>query len=397
MATTKIILRTERTNSKGEHPLWIRVIRNRKSRYSSLDIYLKEELWDVKKQVVKKAHPESSRLNAFIGKKLNDALLFNLERQESNKTLKEALKGKDAGSFFQYADRHLLEMELNSQVTTHDKTKSILTKIRTYLNGRDLMIDEIDVAWLKNYEIYLRSKLNNSTNTVHCNLKIIRTLINAAIREELLPYEKNPFLRYKLKWENVKKEFLTEEELAEVENLWLEPHSTIDHHRNMFVFSCYAGGLRISDVLQLRWKNFDGQRILVRTHKTGSNVPIALPPKCLEILERNRTSESLEDNFIFPMLKLGIDYSDRRILSRAISSNTAYANKNLKVIEDELGLNKHLHFHLSRHTWAVRALHLGMRIEHVSQLMGHSTIKMTQKNYANFLNTDLDDAMKVFG
>ena len=35
----------------------------------------------------------------------------------------------------------------------------------------------------------------------------------------------------------------------------------MSHHRNMYVFAAYAGGVRISDLLQLRWQNYDGKHI----------------------------------------------------------------------------------------------------------------------------------------
>ena len=48
-----------------------------------------------------------------------------------------------------------------------------------------------------------------------------------------------------------------------------------------------------------------------------------------------------------------------------------------------------------RGTWATRALRKGMRIEYVSRLMGHASIRTTQV-YAKIVNEDLDRAMGVF-
>ena len=59
------------------------------------------------------------------------------------------------------------------------------------------------------------------------------------------------------------------------------------------------------------------------------------------------------------------------------------------------GINKHIHFHASRHTFATRALKNGMRIEYVSRLLGHESIKTTQI-YAKIVNHDLDDAMDMY-
>lgn len=163
----------------------------------------------------------------------------------------------------------------------------------------------------------------------------------------------------------------------------------------MYVFSAYAGGLRIFDVLQLKWENFDGERVLVTTQKTGSVVSVKLPAKALEIVNSYKTGVTKPSDFVFPLLKNDVDYSDPAVLYDAISSMNAYTNKSLKEIKTSLKWSKNLNFHTSRHTWATRALKKGMRIEYVSKLMGHSSIKTTQV-YAKIVNADLDQAMKEF-
>jgi integrase/recombinase XerD len=167
------------------------------------------------------------------------------------------------------------------------------------------------------------------------------------------------------------------------------------HHRNMYVFAAYAGGLRISDILQLKWKHFDGERVVIDTHKTGSTVSIKLPLKALEILNKYQSEDANPEDFIFPFLKADKDYSDPKVLYNALSSATAYTNKDIRAIGAEIGVNGSLSFHSSRHTWATRALKKGMRIEYVSRLMGHSSIKTTQI-YAKIVSEELDKAMDVF-
>ncbi len=400
MASIKIILRTSKINSAGEAPLCIRLIKDRKAKFVFLDYRIKPELWDEENKRVRKSHPNAGRINAFIAQKVAEAQGVALKLETESKTIspvkiKEQIMGKKSESFIKYFDRYLIELESNGQMGSLDKAKSVHGKLKKYLKGHDLLFDEVTVFWLKNYEIYLRSELGNKINTIHSNLKVFRKLINAAINEEIFPYDKNPFLRFKLKWENVTKEYLTEDELSSLELLELQPGSRKDHHRNMYIFAAYTGGLRISDILKLRWKNFDGEKIILQTQKTGSTISIKLPSKSLEILEKYKSEESESGHFIFPILKNEIDYSDKRVLFRAISSATAYTNSDLKDFEDTLELTKHIHFHTSRHTWATRALMKGMRIEYVSKLMGHANIKVTQ-GYAKIVNEELDKAMEVF-
>ena len=102
-----------------------------------------------------------------------------------------------------------------------------------------------------------------------------------------------------------------------------------------------------------------------------------------------------DSDFVFPLLKNSIDYSDATTLFKAISSNTAHANKNLKLIANKAEISKSISFHSSRHSFATRALRKGIRIEYVSKLLGHSSIKTTQI-YTKIINSELDNAMDIF-
>jgi site-specific recombinase XerD len=54
-------------------------------------------------------------------------------------------------------------------------------------------------------------------------------------------------------------------------------------------------------------------------------------------------------------------------------------NANLKIIQEIAGVNKNLHTHLPRHTFATTiTLMNGVPIETVSKMLGHSKITMTQ-------------------
>ena len=77
------------------------------------------------------------------------------------------------------------------------------------------------------------------------------------------------------------------------------------------------------------------------------------------------------------------------------NSINASANKSLLRIAEKVGIEKRISFHTSRHTWATRALSKGMKIHHVSKLLGHASVRTTEV-YAKIINKDLDDAMDVF-
>ncbi|MBK7110278.1 MAG: integrase catalytic domain-containing protein, partial [Bacteroidetes bacterium] len=226
-------------------------------------------------------------------------------------------------------------------------------------------------------------------------LKVIRRIINEAINEDLLPFEKNPFHRFKLKTEKTNIEYLTEKELKLIEELDLVTRTKMDIHRDMYVFAAYTGGIRISDIIQLKWKNFDGERIYKQAQKTGEIISIKVPRVGLTILEKYKQKKGKPEDFIFPILKNDVNYSDPKNLHRAISSSTAYVNKNLKIIAEATKITKRLHFHTSRHTFATSAIRKGMRFENASKILGHTNMKTTQI-YAKIVNEELDKAMEIF-
>ena len=402
MASVKLIFKENKVDNNGEIPLYIRIIKDRKTKFISIGVKLKPELWDDKEQVVKKKHPNSARMNAFIAQKVADAKEVALKLETSkgyvtSKGIKANILGKPAISFTQYFNDYLKILKNKGKIGTHDKANATYLKFKKYTNEKEIMFDEIDVNFLRNYEDYLKTTLKNKNNTIHSNLKVFRKLFNDAIREDIIELKLNPFTKFKLSWENTNKEYLTDEELLKVEEHSLKEGTMMYHHRNAYIFASYAAGIRISDLLQLRWKDFDGTHIQFKTQKTDDTIRVKLPTKALNIINYYKSfhEKTNSEHYIFPFLHNDKDYSDPEIHFKAISSNTAYINKNLETIKKDLELKKKLNFHTSRHTWATSALRKGMRIEYVSKLMTHSNIKTTQI-YAKIVNSELDNAMDIF-
>lgn len=400
MSSIKLILRENKINNSGEMPLYIRIIKDRKTKFISLSTYLKPEQWNEKQSRVVK-HKNSVRLNNFIAQKVAEANNIALEMEIKNKyvsskRMKDKIMGKISISFTDYAYAFRDRLEKNEKFGSHAKVKTVLQKLDEYTENANLNFGEIDLQFLKDYEKYLRDDLGNSTNTVHSNLKVIRKLFNDAIREELIEPNLNPFIKYKLKLEKTTKEYLTDEELTKIENLKLTKGSTMDHHRNAFIFAAYAGGIRISDILQLKWSNFNGTNVTFQMQKTNDIVSVKLPKKALKYMAcyAKITKVKNKDTFIFPFLDNDRKYTKKELF-RDISSKSTYASSELKDIAALAKVKKNISFHTSRHTFATRALRKGMRIEYVSKLMGHSSIKTTQI-YSKIVNSELDNAMDIF-
>jgi len=400
MATTKILLKTEKENKNGKSPLYLRIIQDRKPTYISLGVNLKENEWNDEEKKVRKTHPNSVRLNAYISKKVAEAEgkmieLQTKQKRPTGRKIKSEIMGEAAVNFFEFTQAHLDAIELAGHIGMAKRVKSIMEKLKVYLGHDNLLITDIDVEFLVKFNDYLAGKLHNKTNTITSNMKLIRRMLNDAIRQGKMNRNDYPFYSYRLKNKPTKRDYLTEEELVAIEKLEFESGSRLDEVRDMYVFSAYAGGIRVSDLLMLRWKNFDGERQHFKVLKTGKELHIKLPEKALEILNKYRPEKNNSESLIFSILRPNIDFSNPKQVAGAISSATAQINERLKIIAKKAEIEKQLSFHTARHTFATRALRKGIRIEYVSKLLGHATIKEMQV-YAKIVDEELDNAMEVF-
>ena len=370
MSSIKPILKVDKIKANGEAPLYIRITKDRKSSYKSLGIYLDPQDWDEPQQKVKKSHPNSARANNLIAKRIadiNNSLLQLEEGATGYRPQKvfDLMAPKPVIGFIEFSKKSIVRMEKLNAIGTINRFNAVVSKIEGYLNGKDIPINKISIGWLKDYDTYLRKKLGNGTNTIASNMKAIRKILNEATLEDLIEHGKNPFDRFRIKTETTEIEYLTETELESFMNVSLTEGTRMSQHRDLYVFACYAGGIRIGDLLRLQWKNFDGERLSLTTSKTSEPLSIKLGQVALDIIEKQNERDN-KDNFIFGLLDSDLDLTNEKSVHNAISRATAYINKNLKLIAEKARINKNIHFHTSRHIWATRALRKGMRIEHVS-------------------------------
>ena len=400
MSSVATVYRKDKLNKKGEAPIHFRIIKDRKVCYISSGIILHEDLWDSEKNKVKSKHKNSARLNLQLTSKFAELQGEVIDTETYSKSLtsrqlRNRVYGNKPTNFFVIAQDVLDTFESEGKVGTHDNYNSILKKLEAYNKSKNIFVQDIDVNFLTSYEKYLRVTLKNKINTIHKDLKFIRRIFNEAVKRDLIDSNLSPFKKFKIKLEKTSRTYLTEDELKLIENLKMKDDTLIECHRNMFVFACYAGGLRVSDVLKLKWGHLDKEHILIDIKKTKEQLRLKIPDVGLQIIQRLKSKSNLPDHYIFPVLENGLDEKDARLFDNAISSATALINKNLKFITKRAKVEKSISFHISRHTWATRALRLRVPIEIVSKILGHANIRETMI-YAKIVNAEMDKAMDLF-
>ena len=229
--------------------------------------------------------------------------------------------------------------EDKNEFGSHRHYKTIIKKFENFVNNENLLFEELDIALLIQYEKELRLKHKNSNSTVHSNFKFLKTIVLSYIKSGNMSFDKNPFANYKIKSDVTSRSFLTEDELLEIAKLEINPKINLFHHRNIYVFSAYACGLRISDVLQLKWENYKDGKLNIRIQKTKDPLSVKIPNKAIEILNYYKMENSESSDYIFPLLKCKNE-DNRLYFFQSVSSATAYTNSDLKEIARLANISK---------------------------------------------------------
>lgn len=398
MATVKVILR-KKTNSKGENPIAVRITKDRKSSYLYTGQYVSPTFWDERNQRVKKSHPNSSRLNNFIYKKLSEAndKLLELESTDKKTTarsVKKVIKGKnDKTTFFELAETYLNQLEANGKFNRLRSERPRIKHFKAFLKGNDIGFHEITEIKLKQFQAYLTTVRGVSHRTVINYLIVIRTIFNLAIRQGIVEQKLYPFGKGKivLKFPPSMKLGLVKEEIKQLEELDLGDSPKEAHARNIFFISFYFAGMRVSDVLRLKWSDFKDDRLYYQMGKNKKIGSLKIPEKAKAILIQYEADKQSSGDFVFPELKKA-NLESPEDITRKIANNTKTINKYLRRIAAKMELDKPLSSHIARHSFA-NISGDKIPIQMLQKLYRHSNITTTINYQQNFIYKDADDAL----
>ena len=144
-------------------------------------------------------------------------------------------------------------------------------------------------------------------------------------------------------------------------------------HRLVLMFLYYTG-IRLNEVVNLRWDDIDFQRdvIHLKTAKGEKERIIFLHEKLKRFIEYFNIKK---EGFVF-LSNLGSKYDKRTI--QAIVGNAA----------KKAGIGKRTTPHILRHSFATHLLEAGADIRHIQKLLGHSNLQTTQI-YTHVANKDI--------
>ena len=137
----------------------------------------------------------------------------------------------------------------------------------------------------------------------------------------------------------------------------------------------------------LKWSNIDGQMLnynrakTQRSRKESRLISVALKPETMDIIKKWGQPSISKDAYIFPHLKPKMGAEGERAIYQQL---TKTINKYMKRISSELNLDKEVTTYFARHSFATVLKRSGAKIEMISELLGHSSVDITENYLDSF-------------
>lgn len=371
-------IKNAKSLANGEVPIYLRITVDGKRAEFSIQRSINPDKWNSKAGKAIGTKEDAKTLNAYIDTlrtKVYEQQKKIIEKNEfvTAEALKNGLLGisEKKQTLVELFKHHNEEMKsligkdfASGTVTRYDTVLKILVEfLQKKYKTSDIYLTQLNHKFITDLEFYLKTERKCANNTTVKYIRNLKKVVRIALANDWL--DKDPFLNYKGSLEDVERTFLSSDELTIIEEKDFKI-ARLAEIRDIFVFACYTG-LAYADVLSLTsdniTKGIDGEKwIYTHRTKTRTRTNIPLLPKALEIIERyKKHPECVITGKVLPV--------------RSNQKMNAY----LKEIADLCEINKVLHFHTARHTFATTiTLTNNVPIESVSSMLGHKSIKTTQ-------------------
>lgn len=283
--------------------------------------------------------------------------------------------------FNQVLDEWLYNKDKTIKNTTFYKYQNVIeSNIKPFLGNylfKKMKPNDI-IVYFENEKI---KKLSDSTK----NLLLI--IINSAIRYGISKKYRKSFPEYKIKINRPKARivYLTKKEQGILEK-YIFSHINL---RNLAILMDLYTGLRLGELCALQWKDIDFTNNTLSITKTVQRVKDnnSSNNKTKLVISKPKTEYSIRTiplpKFLISLLKKYISDNNNYIFTNNSNpKDPRTLEKYFKSLLNKCGI-RNVVFHSLRHTYATRAREAGIDIKILSELLGHSTYKITLDIYVH--------------
>lgn len=265
------------------------------------------------------------------------------------------------------------EIYLKSEKNFSSNTvRAYIGDVFTFLIWADnLNVDEINTKKFSEY-LYFIQKINYTKTTVARKIASIRAFYKFLYQEEIIDSNPADAIRAPKRPKSLP-DFMSEEEVENIlRNVKIE---TPAGYRNRVILELlWVSGMRISELSGLNYENLNLEQNEIKVLGKGAKERIVLIP--------DKTKENLKnyiDNVSDLICKtkktlqspLFINYNGFRLQNQSI-------RKALNEVVQKIELPKKVTPHVFRHSFATRMLENGADLRIVQELLGHASISNTQ-------------------
>lgn len=383
-----------RAMSNGKHPIYLRIIKDRKRKKISLGLSC--EKGNFENEQFTKQHPNYQLENELLLKFKARALknIRELQASQSDFTLEEfenAFRGVKK-------NQEILVIDFYNEIVDELKKAGKISNSKVYKDTRDslkkfsnnsLKFEDITLGFLEKYDAFLR-ETGSKNGGVSVRMRNLRALYNKARRRNLIPREPYPFEGYnisKLKSET-SKTALTIDELKKIKEVDLSEHPHLIEGLYYFMFSVFTRGMNFHDMMLLKWSDVRSGRIYYTRSKTKGKINLEIIPPVQKILDYFK-AQNRPTKYVFPIL-LSDDLTPQQIFNRKHKISRRF-NSKIKEVAKIAGVEKNLTAYVARHSFATILKMKGTPIEKICEMMGHKDVSVTITYLKEFSNEDLDE------
>ena len=374
----------------------LRVTKDRKRKYVSLGISVNPVHWDFSKNEPKADCPNREYIEMLIADKIKEYSAKIIELKATNQEFtstslveKVSVKRTNRKTVEVVFQEHITSLIKSGRKSYALSVKQLYNSLKEFCRSLDFYFSEMDVAWLKRYELFLREQ-RLAENTIGIRFRTLRAIYNVAMEEDAVSQDCYPFKKFKvarLHQDTIKRD-LTKADIERV----LQFQSSNRYMRfpiDIFAFTYYCGGINFTDIANLTQANIVEDKLIYKRQKTKKLIKIPLQPQALALIRKYHNAES---PYLFPILSPFHKTEEQK--ANRIHKVITKVNDRLKQIGEELNLPIPLTTYVARHCQATVMKKAGVSTAVIREIMGHSSERVTQIYLDSFDNEQIDEAMK---
>jgi integrase len=385
-ADSTIYLDELRPKKNGTCSVKIRITHNRKRKYFPTGIDLEPKEFE---QIMtgKRRTPEQkeiySKLNYFLTKAekvIKDLIVFTFDSFEEAFLEQRNIQNSVSFAF----EKHIKQLQIEKRLGTAISYQYALKSIDSF--KPNLSFAEINKSFLDKYESFMLQN-GKSKTTIGIYLRSLRAIYNQQnIDRSIYPFGDNK-KQYSIPTGRNIKKALTVQEIARIFQYEAKPKSTKEMAKDYWIFLYLSNGMNVKDFCMLKWENIEDDMLTYirektkRSNKESKPISVALKTETKEIIQKWGLPSLDKKAYIFPHLQKGMTAEAEMATYKQL---TKTINKHMKQIANELNLNKEVTTYFARHSFATVLKRSGANIAMISDLLGHSSVGVTESYLDGF-------------